>query len=211
MELMKEIETREDSLRFLDCNAPTSRHEVGQTAAGIKVARNARVARVATRLAQIVLLFVVAVWGASFKYYFGVGNNKSYVVIVDSGEILICVSLDASLGTLGIPLGVDDPSIRPLLTSPRMRFQRNPTRVIMIELVIPFWLAFLIASALTAITWVWRKQATLRNYRLTNGLCLSCGYDLRGSMGRSCSECGSMRTLIASPPGDRADATREHI
>lgn len=65
-------------------------------------------------------------------------------------------------------------------------------------LSIPQWVVS-IAMAVPPALWLlaWRRRARVRNARMRGGLCLHCGYDLRGSPGR-CPECGSVSHLQAA-------------
>ena len=58
------------------------------------------------------------------------------------------------------------------------------------------------ATALPPILWALRRvrRAAVRRGRARRGLCVNCGYDLRGSPGR-CSECGQ---VTAAEPGRTA-------
>ncbi len=51
-------------------------------------------------------------------------------------------------------------------------------------LIVPYWLTIAICVVIFALSW-----RPLRRRRRKLGLCLACGYDLRGSAGR-CPECG---------------------
>ncbi|UCE61364.1 MAG: hypothetical protein JSU63_06375 [Phycisphaerales bacterium] len=55
---------------------------------------------------------------------------------------------------------------------------------------IPFWLAVLLVSAPTVFLWRWEHRVTRIQRRREQGLCLRCGYDLRGTPNGVCSECG---------------------
>jgi hypothetical protein len=62
-------------------------------------------------------------------------------------------------------------------------------------LAMPHWMVVLIG--LTAPTW-WlvRRRKLLRLERLSQGLCVGCGYDLRGSAaGGRCPECGAVAAV----------------
>lgn len=57
-----------------------------------------------------------------------------------------------------------------------------------VEVVVPIWpisLIFGIAPSL------WLRRVAIRRYRVTHGLCLTCGYDLRVTPDR-CPECGAV-------------------
>ena len=57
------------------------------------------------------------------------------------------------------------------------------------EIWFPHWLAMLAFAVLPLAWFVARRRLRRRLYRLRNGLCLQCGYDLRASEGK-CPECG---------------------
>jgi hypothetical protein len=64
--------------------------------------------------------------------------------------------------------------------------------LLMFGLTLLGWLLY----ALNGVRRSWADQQY--DHRSTHGLCLACGYDLRGSVGQSvCPECG---TAIASKP-----------
>jgi hypothetical protein len=57
---------------------------------------------------------------------------------------------------------------------------------------LPLWLPVLLAAGLASIS-VRASWREFRRGRSAAGRCRSCGYDLRGSEGKSCPECGSER------------------
>ena len=57
------------------------------------------------------------------------------------------------------------------------------------DVVVPHWLAFLLAASLPAL-WVARRQLAARQLRRV-GLCVACGYDLRATP-EQCPECGAV-------------------
>jgi hypothetical protein len=59
----------------------------------------------------------------------------------------------------------------------------------------PFWMPFLLAAAPLAFA---GRAARQRRVRLRRGLCLSCGYDLRGG-GERCPECGTPASAVPPP------------
>lgn len=81
-------------------------------------------------------------------------------------------------------------------TDLRNYFPKGPAgkaRVSSMFLAVPHWTAVLIG--LTMPTWWWflRRRRLLRRERLSHGLCVSCGYDLRASpQGERCPECGAI-------------------
>src|SRR2546430_5091954 len=66
--------------------------------------------------------------------------------------------------------------------------------------IIPFWAPTLLSAALAIPPIFLARRAALRAHRGKNGLCLSCGYDIRESKER-CPECGWKinRGMDASP------------
>jgi hypothetical protein len=62
---------------------------------------------------------------------------------------------------------------------------------------VPWWSLFL-ATLLASLPLVlWRVRDRQRRWRLRRGLCVSCGYDLRGTPER-CPECGTVPTSVKS-------------
>lgn len=57
-----------------------------------------------------------------------------------------------------------------------------------IWIAVPFWALFGLSAAFPAISGARRAR---RWRRRTHGLCIRCGYDLRGSVSDLCSECGT--------------------
>ena len=55
----------------------------------------------------------------------------------------------------------------------------------------PFWVPAILFAAYPALAFI--RGPLRRNRRRKRGLCMKCGYDLRGSPERKCSECGSER------------------
>lgn len=58
-----------------------------------------------------------------------------------------------------------------------------------LRIILPLWLPVLLFGAIPVALVTGRSA--LRRHRLTKGLCLACGYDLRGSTA-ACPECGQM-------------------
>ena len=54
--------------------------------------------------------------------------------------------------------------------------------------VIPYWI-IVIPTALPPLWWLLRGRRSSKHYRRKHGLCLQCGYDIRGST-NACPECG---------------------
>lgn len=60
-------------------------------------------------------------------------------------------------------------------------------------------------AAILLLSWAWLRQHPRRRRHIANGVCLRCGYDLRGST-TICPECGlefNNSALIATPPPPR--------
>ena len=58
-----------------------------------------------------------------------------------------------------------------------------------LEVSVPQWL---LALPLLLLIAKWYRRLCVRSARLENGQCISCGYDLRGSVDDRCSECGTV-------------------
>jgi hypothetical protein len=59
------------------------------------------------------------------------------------------------------------------------------------DVCVPFWLFATLAAALPAIWYRRFRREWRRRFRLSHGLCVSCGYDIRASESR-CPECGAV-------------------
>lgn len=83
----------------------------------------------------------------------------------------------------------------------------TPTFVVVAKgVVVPIWFALLVTGMLPTLACILRTRRQRLAWRLANGMCVRCGYDLRGSPDR-CSECGaqpahSLSTVM--PLGDKA-------
>jgi hypothetical protein len=74
--------------------------------------------------------------------------------------------------------------------------------------LIPFWLLLPMAAALQVWWAVYFGRRWRRSRRLTRGLCVKCGYDLRATPGR-CPECGNEASgATASPPLNSSGAQK---
>jgi hypothetical protein len=74
---------------------------------------------------------------------------------------------------------------------------------------VPWWLAVLLTAVPPATWLLWFRGSHLRRRRLAHGLCVACGYDLRGTIpagGAACPECGA-----AIPTGQPTPETGRHI
>lgn len=67
---------------------------------------------------------------------------------------------------------------------------------------LPYWMPFVLAAAPLAFA---ARTARQRRLRLRRGLCVSCGYDLRGS-GKRCPECGTATAATALAQTEPAGA-----
>ncbi len=81
----------------------------------------------------------------------------------------------------------------PISAGPVEIYWRFPAESDMVVdgVAVPNWLLFALLGIWPALHLfrVWRRRRQ-RTYRERNGLCLQCGYDLRGQTGPRCSECG---------------------
>ena len=57
--------------------------------------------------------------------------------------------------------------------------------------IVPLWM-FVMVTAMPPLWWLLTAPRVRRRRRIRKGLCPTCGYDLRGSMG-ACPECGAGR------------------
>jgi hypothetical protein len=71
--------------------------------------------------------------------------------------------------------------------APRIDGGSNSAEFVLVG--VPYW-ALLPPAALPLAWLLWRRRRLRR--RRTQGRCLACGYDLRGSSGDRCPECGSV-------------------
>jgi hypothetical protein len=63
---------------------------------------------------------------------------------------------------------------------------------------VPYWLLAVITAILPAIVGVRLVRAVKLRRRISRGMCPHCGYDLRGSSGEVCSECGTKIETIGA-------------
>ena len=73
----------------------------------------------------------------------------------------------------------------------RATFPIGPSTVIVVTgVVVPAWFAALATAALPALAFLRLRRRRRIRWRLANGMCVRCGYDLRESAGL-CPECGA--------------------
>jgi len=69
------------------------------------------------------------------------------------------------------------------------------------NLIAPYWSLVVVTIPLPLIfLFTWKKQRT-QKYRLAQGFCIQCGYDLRATPGQ-CPECGTITVGSNTKPGD---------
>jgi hypothetical protein len=100
--------------------------------------------------------------------------------------------LDAPFGGGGGAAGVDRGGIgfryvRNDAWYPRAQLMHGYPAVTSTAFAVPYW-AITMATAVWPGVMVWRRVRSRR--RATQGLCVTCGYDLRGSPDGRCPECG---------------------
>jgi hypothetical protein len=81
------------------------------------------------------------------------------------------------------------------------------------DVCVPFWLFAMLSAALPAIWYRRFRRDRRRRFRLSHGLCVFCGYDIR-STGSRCPECGTVPVQSDRPPLDeqtKGDAARTTI
>ena len=130
-----------------------------------------------TALSLLLCVAVVALWVRS--YFLGRGTE---IIVGNRWRFVVTHHL------VGGQTWVDNQpllDIQPLLV-PRPRF------------TVYFMVHTPLAVALTgplplALAWARRRRGRRRRWRLANGLCLRCGYDLRATPDR-CPECGTVAT-----------------
>ena len=71
---------------------------------------------------------------------------------------------------------------------------KAPSHIALKGLSLPHWLILLMLSAYPAVALI--RGAVRRWRRPKHGLCVKCGYDLRGSNSEACPECGEPRETI---------------
>lgn len=70
------------------------------------------------------------------------------------------------------------------------------------DVVIPFWLLLVLLTLLSLALSFWKKHK-----RRKRGLCVKCGYDLRGNNTGACPECGKAVSHVIPPRVDEKDCT----
>ena len=80
-----------------------------------------------------------------------------------------------------------------------LRMPSTNVRTSSMFLAVPHWMLVLLGLVMPAWWWFVYRRKLLRQERLKQGLCVSCGYDLRGSpQGGRCPECGISPPLSAA-------------
>lgn len=154
--------------------------------------------RTPTYISVFLLLMTVATWGIS---YYGAAYGRR---LGGEGERGPALRVTLSNGILRIAhvawTNFDEDSLRRrrMETRSSLAFGRHPGNnfgrlplyyrwgSVATILTIPLWiptLAFAVLAVISLVSW------SRRRWRTNHGLCVSCSYDLRGSVG-ACPECG---------------------
>ena len=152
-----------------------------------------------TTLSLIGLLLSVAAWGVSYWNVFWKSEDQKLVLILWRSSLFIqsCARPMQQVPDVGIDvrgyvgLGSTDfrlPRYEPMLGVPKhLRGFYGALGPIPSETTVPLWMACLVFAALPAYFGLSLRHRRRKRKKL--GLCLKCGYDLRGSKTR-CPECG---------------------
>jgi hypothetical protein len=137
---------------------------------------------------------VAGLWARSY-WWWDVLNTRRAMFASRCGSLAVsyieAASVDPTLAYL--------PSLRMIPTEPSIgglwRFHHEVRTIFsgtaaapVRTLVFPYWVPLVLAAVVPA--WWWRS----RRKRRAAGLCPFCGYDLRGSPGPTCPECGAAIT-----------------
>jgi hypothetical protein len=136
-----------------------------------------------TILSLIGLLLSVGLWGVSYFHILYVPSQSPKPAIVLRGGLVALTTV-----TVGAPLGFQCEGYRGLNTwwlPPRNEFYVSGP--LGWRLAVPLWLPIMVLISLMIVT-----NTPIRRRKCKKlGLCLRCGYDLRGSSKR-CLECGDL-------------------
>jgi len=95
--------------------------------------------------------------------------------------------------TSGSNPGLGIPAWIPWSAPAHQESRRIPTRIIPLGFAVN---TLFYGSLITLVVWVWARLR--RRYRVSEGCCTACGYDLRGAAHERCPECGASLTLPAA-------------
>ena len=155
----------------------------------------------------VVALGILGAWVCSYRFFDGfycIANDggRHWTVQSSRGLLEVVVAQSSSVSASGAETtcGVSSGPANPLMFGGMnrtfgerlgFRYARLGTKATPASggriVNVPHWFAFLLFSAYP----VWKSTAFLRlRIRARRGLCIGCGYDLRGNRSGHCSECG---------------------
>ncbi len=136
-----------------------------------------------TILSLIGLLLSVGLWGLSyFEVWYGSEKTDGFAIVLGEGAMIyVCLPFEADDSGWSIQ------EFRGFDTRWLPDYEYDPMFSLLLAWYLPLWIPTTVFAALSL--WLGFVPLHRRRKREKLGLCLKCGYDLRGSKDR-CPECG---------------------